>query len=195
MFLHIALSTGTFVPSALSRPVTRPLEVHECHLSAAVPIRRLHLPSQKPFICQTCALPQTYHSSQAATEANSHCLTFQWLSRLAGNVRRTLTGCCSHSFKEDTLSVNTACQATLEHSLVQENRGMESAGGGNFITTGEQGRLVEQAFGNIFDKLQYINTTPASWGTLADFTLPFKIKQKAGQAGSSFQIYRRFLRH
>lgn len=43
--LHLALCFGTLVPSALCCPVTGPAEVHHCRLSAAIPIRRLHLPS------------------------------------------------------------------------------------------------------------------------------------------------------
>lgn len=58
--------------------MTRPLEVCERCLSAAVLIRRLHLPSrgwsQKSSICQICALLWSYQASETATKANSHCL-------------------------------------------------------------------------------------------------------------------------
>lgn len=60
------------------------------------------------------------------TEANSHCLKclmFQWLSRLGWNVCHTLAGCCSRSFKEDTYTVNKACQIIPEYSLLKQPEG------------------------------------------------------------------------
>lgn len=84
----------------------------------------------------------TLHNSHWGQQPLSKSRTFQRPSRLAGNVRQTLTGCCSHSFKEDTHTYTQSkyCMSGNSGVLSSTRKGeVESEEGGNFVTTREKG--------------------------------------------------------